>query len=102
MFTFKFAGGFVALAIAFLAGGPMTPPAQAQDAGTVRLHAAGSLKTAMLDIAQAFTTAYGIKVTPVFSSSGLLRERFEKGEAGDVFASADMGNPQKLAAEGKA
>jgi molybdate transport system substrate-binding protein len=31
-----------------------------------------------------------------------LRERFERGEAGDVFASADMGNPLKLAEEGKA
>jgi ABC-type molybdate transport system substrate-binding protein len=56
----------------------------------------------MIDIARAFTAAYGIRVEQVFSSSGLLRERFEKGEAGDVFASADMGNPQKLLQEGKA
>jgi molybdate transport system substrate-binding protein len=102
MFMSKLAGGLVALAVLFLAGGSMTPPAQAQDAAAVRLHAAGSLRSAMLDIAKAFTAAYGIKITPVFSSSGLLRERFEKGEAGDVFASADMGNPQKLAQEGKA
>jgi ABC-type molybdate transport system substrate-binding protein len=102
MFTSKVAGGLIALAVTFLAGGSMAPPAQAQDAATVRLHAAGSLRSAMLEIAQAFTAAHGITVTAVFSSSGLLRERFEKGEAGDVFASADMGNPQKLAQEGKA
>jgi molybdate transport system substrate-binding protein len=72
----------------------------AADAPTVRLHAAGSLRTAMMEIAQAFTAAYSIKVDAVFSSSGLLREHFEKGEAGDMFASADPGNPQKLQQEG--
>lgn len=56
----------------------------------------------MTDIAQAFTAAYGIRVETVFGSSGLLRERFEKGEVGEVFASADMGNPSKLAQEGQA
>ncbi len=77
-------------------------PARAEENSTVRLHAAGSLRAAMMDIAKAFTASSGIKVTTVFSSSGLLRERFEKGEGGDVFASADMGNPQKLAQDGKA
>ena len=103
MFMSKVAGGLVALAVMVLAGGSMAPPAPAaRRCYTVRLHAAGSLRSAMLAIAQAFTGGYGIKVTPVFSSSGLLRERFEKGEAGDVFASADMGNPRTLAQEGKA
>jgi molybdate transport system substrate-binding protein len=92
----------LAFVMMVMAGGMMTQPTQAQDAGTVRLHAAGSLRSAMLEIAQAFTAANGIKVTPVFNSSGLLREGFENGTAGDVFASADMGNPQKLALEGKA
>jgi molybdate transport system substrate-binding protein len=78
------------------------PESQAQDAPVVRLHAAGSLRGAMTEIASAFTAVQGIRVEAVFNSSGLLRERFEKGEAGDVFASADMGNPQKLMREGLA
>ncbi|HEV8014374.1 MAG TPA: molybdate ABC transporter substrate-binding protein [Stellaceae bacterium] len=97
---------FAPIAIWFLTSvstvSAMTAPTAAADAPTVRLHAAGSLRTAMAEIAQAFTAAYSIKVDGVFSSSGLLRERFEKGEAGDVFASADMGNPQKLQQEGLA
>jgi molybdate transport system substrate-binding protein len=75
-------------------------PGHAADATAVRLHAAGSLRSAMLDIAKGFTAAYGITVDANFKSSGLLREGFEKGTAGDVFASADMGNPQKLQQEG--
>ena len=75
---------------------------RAEEAPVVRLYAAGSLRAAMIDMAQAFTTAYGIRVETVLGSSGLLRERFEKGEAADLFASADMGNPLKLMEEGKA
>src|ERR1700761_7665327 len=90
------------LILALWMGAMMTQAVQAQDSASVRLHAAGSLRSAMLTIAQAFTAAYHVKVVPVFSSSGLLRERFENGEAGDVFASADMGNPQTLAQEGLA
>ncbi len=75
--------------------------AAAADAPTVRLHAAGSLRAAMTDIAKAYTQAYGIPVTPTFGGSGLLKDRLEKGEPGDVFASADMGNPQALTGAGK-
>jgi|HubBroStandDraft_4_1064222.scaffolds.fasta_scaffold83734_2 molybdate transport system substrate-binding protein len=70
--------------------------AAAADAPTVRLHAAGSLRAAMSDIAKAYTDAYGVAVAPTFGGSGLLKDRLEKGEPGDVFASADMGNPQAL------
>lgn len=91
--------GAITLAIS-IAASPMQT--EAQDAPVARLHAAGSLRAAMTEIAQAFTTAYGVRVDMVFGSSGLLRERFEKGEGGDLFASADMGNPIKLAQEGKA
>jgi ABC-type molybdate transport system substrate-binding protein len=78
----------------------MIATARAADSTPVRLHAAGSLRSAMLEIAKGFTAAYGIAVDANFKSSGLLREGFEKGTAGDVFASADMGNPQKLQQEG--
>ena len=75
--------------------------AAAADAPAVRLHAAGSLRAAMTDIAKAYSEAYGVTVTPTFGGSGLLKDRLEKGEAGDVFASADMGNPLALTRAGK-
>jgi molybdate transport system substrate-binding protein len=67
----------------------------------VRLYAAGSLRSAMLDLGAAFEKSEGIKLAPVFGASGLLRERIERGEPADVFASADMGHPQRLAAAGR-
>jgi ABC-type molybdate transport system substrate-binding protein len=68
----------------------------------VRLYAAGSLIAAMTEMAQAFTAQGGTTVTTVFGASGLLRERIERGEVADVFASADVGNPEALARAGKA
>lgn len=68
----------------------------------VTLYAAGSLKAALSEVADAFTKQSGAMVKREFGPSGLLRERIEKGEAVDVFASADMIQPQKLASEGKA
>ena len=60
---------------------------------SVRLYAAGSLRAAMTEIAQAFAASGGPAVTATYGASGLLRERIEKGEAADVFASADVGQP---------
>jgi len=68
----------------------------------VQLYAANSLRAAMTDIAQAFTAAGGPEVQATFGASGLLRERIEKGEPADVFASADMGNAEALARAGRA
>lgn len=68
----------------------------------VRLHAAGSLKAAMNDIADAFENSTGANVLREFGPSGLLRERIEGGEAAEVFASANMRHPQTLAKAGLA
>jgi len=70
--------------------------------GTVRLHAAGSLRPALTELGQAFTAAHGTRVEAQFGSSGLLRERLDGGEPGDVYASADIGNPLALAKAGRA
>lgn len=77
---------------------PMTANAR-----TISLHAAGSLKAAMGDIARGFEASTGgkVKVDLVLGASGLLRGRIEKGEAAHVFASADTGHPQRLHAQGK-
>jgi molybdate transport system substrate-binding protein len=72
----------------------------AADTPTVRLHSAGSLRAAMTDIIAAYATAYGATVEPVYGASGGLGDRLAKGEAGDVFTSADMGYPEALSKAG--
>jgi molybdenum ABC transporter molybdate-binding protein len=76
--------------------------AAAADAPAVRLHAAGSLRAAMTDIAKAYKDVYGVDVVANFGASGGLKDRLAGGEPGDVFASADMGNPQSLTQAAKA
>ncbi|MCF3594431.1 molybdate ABC transporter substrate-binding protein [Rhodobacteraceae bacterium LMO-12] len=75
----------------------LATPSSAQE---VHLHAAGSLKAAMTDIADAFEAANSASVARNFGPSGLLRERIEKGETAEVFASANMRHPQTLADAG--
>ena len=81
---------------------PMTMFAQTTPA-EVRVHAAGSLRTALTDSAAAFEAARpGVKVKLTFGASGLLKDRIVGGEATDVFASANMSHPEALAAAGRA
>jgi len=51
------------------------PGAARGQAEAVRLLAAGSLRAALTEVAQAFTAAVGAPVTLEFGASGLLRER---------------------------
>lgn len=69
-------------------------------AESLTLYAAGSLKTAMGDIAASYEKAYKTKVSTKFDPSGLLRKAIESGETPDVFASANMAHPEKLASAG--
>ena len=89
--------GLLAMTLAFHGAGSVWSQTEA-----VRLYAAGSLRAALTEVARAFTAAYGVRVDLEFGASGLLRERLERGEAGDVFASANMEHPQALARSGKA
>lgn len=73
-------------------------PASAE---SVKLHAAGSLREAMNAMAAAFEKTSNVKVERVFGASGLLRGRIAKGEAAQVFASANMQHPASLAADGR-
>ena len=68
---------------------------------TVRLYAAGSLRAVMTEVGAAYMQAMGHALSGEFGASGLLRERLDKGEAADVFASANMEHPQLLARSGK-
>ncbi len=86
----------LALIVATLA----SPIALAQD--SARLFAAGSLRAAMTDIADAFRQSGGGAVDMQFGASGLLRDRLERGERADVFASANLEHPTALAAAKRA
>ncbi len=72
----------------------------AASAEQLTLYAAGSLKSALGEVAAAYEQAYQTKVTTKFGPSGLLRKAIESGESPDVFASANMAHPEKLAASG--
>lgn len=64
--------------------------------------AAGSLREVVGEIGARYGKATGATVTADFGPSGVLRDRIEKGEKADLLASADMGHPLKLLADGRA
>jgi len=66
----------------------------------VRVFAAGSLTGAMTAVATLYSQQTGQQIDTVFGPAGLLLERIENGEAADIFASANMEHPQKLADDG--
>lgn len=89
---------------AVLAGALLVMPV-ASKAETVNLYAAGSLKAALSEVAQAFEKEHPgkVRIETTFGASGLMRERIEKEKekaAAHVFASADLGHPTKLADAG--
>jgi len=63
-------------------------------------NAAGSLRAVMLDLGAVFEKTEGVKLAPVFAPRACCGSASSAGEAADVFASADMGHPQRLAATG--
>jgi molybdate transport system substrate-binding protein len=83
----------VALAILAI----MTTPAMAEE--TVLLHAAGSLRAALSEVAKDFEAAGLGTVQPKFGASGLLKDEIAAGAKAEVFASANMEHPQALATE---
>lgn len=76
-----------------------TPPAQVSPE-PIAVYAAGSLREVFTEIARDHQARTGQPVALIFGASGLLRERIEKGEGAQVFASADTQHPQRLAAAG--
>src|SRR5512142_1654700 len=76
-------------------------PAMADAAEPVLLHAAGSLRGSLDDVAAAYEKATGVKVIAKYGASGSLREEIERGAKAEVFASANMEHPLTLAKAGK-
>src|SRR5262245_30340369 len=66
------------------------------------LFGAGSLREVMTQIAADYQARHGATVRTEFGPSGLMRERIERGERVDLFASADMGHPLRLREQGRA
>ena len=86
--------------VVFVALFALLMPVSVSAADSVTLYAAGSLKAALGDVAASYEKTYNTKVTTNFGPSGLLRKAIEDGEKPDVFASANMAHPEKLASGG--
>ena len=77
----------------------MASPAIASN--PVFLHAAGSLRGALTEVAGAFEAASGQRVQAKYGPSGILKDEIAGGARAEVFASANMEHPQALATAGK-
>jgi len=67
----------------------------------VLLHAAGSLRGALTDVAKAFEGTSGNKIIAKYGPSGTLRDEIAAGTKAEVFASANMAHPESLAKGGR-
>jgi molybdenum ABC transporter molybdate-binding protein len=70
-------------------------------ADQVLLHAAGSLRTALDQIAATYEKATGTHVVAKYGASGTLRQQIETGARAEVCASANMEHPLALARAGR-
>jgi molybdate transport system substrate-binding protein len=68
----------------------------------ITVYAAGSLRAPLTELATGFTKKSGIEVRYTFGASGLLKERIEKNEPADIFASANTEHPAALVSAGVA
>jgi ABC-type molybdate transport system substrate-binding protein len=64
--------------------------------------AAGSLREALGAIAEDFGAVHKLQIRTEFGPSGRMRERIERGEQVDLFASADIGHARTLVEQGRA
>lgn len=63
---------------------------------TLRLLAAGSLRAVWPHLVAAFRAQTGFEVITDFAPAGVLRQRIERGERCDLFASANRLHPESL------
>ena len=86
------------IAVALLIA-PALGSADPARADAVKIFAAGSLAGAIPALVAASGLPAGAVAPPAFGPAGLLGERLEGGEPADLFFSADLHQPQRLAAE---
>ncbi len=72
--------------------------ASAVQADPLRIFAAGSLSGVVGELVTASGLPAAAVAPPVYGPAGLLRQRIDGGEAADLFASADLAQPQRIAA----
>jgi len=60
------------------------------------IYGAASLSGALMEAANAYETEVTVSLAVAFDSSSALRTQIEQGAPADIFASADMTNPQAL------
>ncbi len=70
-------------------------------ADTVQLSAAGSLRSALTEVGQAFEAQSGHVVRAKFGPSGLLKDEIMNAANAEVFASANMDHPRAVSTAGK-
>jgi molybdate transport system substrate-binding protein len=70
--------------------------ASSASAAEIRVMAAGSLRDVFAAVFADYTKQYGASFSPVWGPSGVLRERLQKGEAFDIFASDGLPHAQVL------
>jgi ABC-type molybdate transport system substrate-binding protein len=88
---------------AFTLGAPSCFAADVTSPESISVYSAGSLRGAMIDLAEGWEQAAGAgKTIFTFGASGLLRDRIAGGEKVQVFASANMTHPQSLQTGGQA
>lgn len=67
------------------------------DRPTVVIYAAGSLRNVLPALVSVFSETTGIRIETRHGPAGLLRERIEHGDRPDLFMSANLGHPSRLA-----
>jgi len=84
----------------FLLAALLSQPAHAEN--LVLLHAAGSLREALTEVAARFEAATGSKVQTKYAASGLMRDEIAAGAKAEAFASADKEHRKRLPARSAA
>lgn len=92
--AYRSIGAFLAVLVTLSGGGKMAAQA------TLTVAAAANLQPAVSEIAARFEKQSGTHVALVFGSSGNLTTQIEHGAPYDVFLSADMSYPERLARGG--
>src|SRR5262249_19890981 len=82
-----------------LAAATISMPALASEPAL--LHAAGSLRTALTEVAGALEASSGQRGQARYGAAGALKDEMSGGAHAEVFASANMEHPQALATAGK-
>ena len=93
----------LALSTVACAGPPATAPTSAAGPVELTVFAAASLRQSFERLGERYAVAApGVRITFAFDASSAHRARIEQGARADVFASADVANPQALADGGLA